>query len=73
MYDTAYEIGQKFLETYWKDGFRSILDAGARDVNGTLKDFRANSEIPSRGRVADAEGEQEAMNWMRKPARRNCR
>ena len=25
MHDTAYEIGQKFLETYWKDGFSRIL------------------------------------------------
>ncbi len=73
MHDTAYEIGQKFLELHWTHGFGRILDVGSRDVNGTLKDFRANSEIPSRGRVADAEGEQEAMNRMRKPARRNCR
>ena len=73
MHDTAYEIGQKFLEIYWPDGFRRILDVGSRDVNGTLKDFRAKSEIPSRGRVADAEEEQEAMSGMRKPARRICR
>ncbi len=73
MHDTAYEIGQKFLGLYWTHDFGRIFDVGSRDVNGTLKDFRANSEIPSRGRVADAEGEQEAMNGMRKPARRNCR
>lgn len=73
MHDTAYEIGRKFFEIYWSDGFRRILDVGSRDVNGTLRDFRANSEIPSRGRVVDAEGEQEAMNGMRKPAGRICR
>ena len=39
MHDTAYEIGQKFLEIYWSDGFRRILDVGVRDVNGTLRDF----------------------------------
>ena len=39
MHDTAYEIGQKFLETHWTQGFGKILDVGARDVNGTLRVF----------------------------------
>ncbi len=36
MYDTAYEVGQKFFETYWKDGFRSILDAGQVKACGPI-------------------------------------
>lgn len=39
MHDTAYEIGQKFLEVYWTDQFSRILDVGSRDINGTLRDF----------------------------------
>lgn len=39
MHDTAYEIGRGFFETYWSDRFRRILDVGAQNVNGTLRDF----------------------------------
>jgi SAM-dependent methyltransferase/uncharacterized coiled-coil protein SlyX len=39
MHDTAYEIGGKFIRTYWRSQFRSILDVGSRNLNGTLRDF----------------------------------
>jgi len=39
MHDTAYVIGQKFLELYWSEDFESLLEVGSRNVNGTLKDF----------------------------------
>ena len=39
MHDTAYEIGQRFFEVYWQEGFKIILDVGSRNVNGTLRDF----------------------------------
>ena len=39
MHDTAYELGGRFFEVYWEDGFHRILDVGARNVNGTLRDF----------------------------------
>jgi SAM-dependent methyltransferase len=38
MHDTAHQSGGLFLRNYWRDGFRSILDVGARDVNGSLRD-----------------------------------
>jgi SAM-dependent methyltransferase len=40
MHKSAYEIGAKFLERYWTQGMKSILDIGAYDVNGSLKDFK---------------------------------
>jgi lipopolysaccharide biosynthesis glycosyltransferase/SAM-dependent methyltransferase/uncharacterized coiled-coil protein SlyX len=38
MHDTAYDIGRTFLHLYWSERFRSILDVGSQDVNGTLRD-----------------------------------
>jgi SAM-dependent methyltransferase len=44
MHDTAYEIGREFFNIYVKDSAR-ILDVGAKNVNGTLRDFAPiNSE-----------------------------
>jgi len=40
MHKSAYEIGRKFLDRYWSEGMRSILEVGSLDVNGTLKDFQ---------------------------------
>ena len=40
MHKSAYEIGQKFLDRYWRMGMTSILEVGSLDVNGTLKDFQ---------------------------------
>lgn len=39
MHDTAYESGRHFFECYWRPDFTMILDIGAYDVNGTLRDF----------------------------------
>lgn len=39
MHFTAREYGRMFFENYWKDDFISILDVGALDVNGTLRDI----------------------------------
>jgi SAM-dependent methyltransferase len=38
MHDTAYEIGRRFLEIYGKPS-STIVEIGALDVNGTLRDF----------------------------------
>jgi len=37
MHDTALEIGRLFFENYWQPGFRRIVDLGAYDVNGSLR------------------------------------
>jgi SAM-dependent methyltransferase len=38
MHDTAYEIGRRFLEIYGRPS-STIVEIGACDVNGTLRDF----------------------------------
>ena len=38
MHDTAYKTGQIFFELYWKSDFHNIVDFGAGDVNGSLRD-----------------------------------
>jgi glycosyltransferase involved in cell wall biosynthesis/SAM-dependent methyltransferase len=38
MHDTAFEIGQKFLEKYLVDRCPRILDVGSLNINGTLRD-----------------------------------
>jgi glycosyltransferase involved in cell wall biosynthesis/SAM-dependent methyltransferase len=38
MHDTAFEIGQKFLEKYLAGQRPRILDVGSQNVNGTLRD-----------------------------------
>ncbi|MQP64232.1 methyltransferase domain-containing protein [Niveispirillum sp. SYP-B3756] len=40
MHDTAYKIGAKFFETYWRSDFSKVLELGACNVNGALRDFR---------------------------------
>ena len=40
MHDSIYNIGRLFFQTYWKPSYRRILDIGAYNVNGTLRDFR---------------------------------
>jgi SAM-dependent methyltransferase len=40
MHKSAYEIGAKFLERYWVASMKRILEVGAIDVNGSLKDFK---------------------------------
>jgi SAM-dependent methyltransferase len=39
MHDTAYQIGQRFFESYVRSG-KLILDIGSMDINGSLRDFR---------------------------------
>ena len=31
--------GQRFFEAYWQAGFQRTLDVGARNINGSLRDF----------------------------------
>lgn len=38
MHDTAYKTGQSFFELYWKPDFHNIVDFGAGNVNGSLRD-----------------------------------
>jgi SAM-dependent methyltransferase len=38
MHDTAYEHGRLFFELYWSDTFRTVVDLGSQDVNGSLRD-----------------------------------
>ena len=40
MHKSAYEIGAKFLDRYMSQEMNSILEVGAFDVNGSLKDFK---------------------------------
>ena len=40
MHKSAYEIGAKFLDRYMAPEMNSILEIGAFDVNGSLKDFK---------------------------------
>ena len=40
MHKSAYEIGKKFLDRYWQPGMEKILEVGALDVNGSLRDFQ---------------------------------
>lgn len=39
MHDTAYETGELFFKYYWHDNYKNILEIGAMNVNGTLRDF----------------------------------
>ena len=40
MHDSAYyELGRMFFELYWRDTFSRVLEVGARDVNGSVRDF----------------------------------
>ena len=38
MHDTAYEHGRLFFELYWRPEFLTVVDLGAQDVNGSLRD-----------------------------------
>jgi len=40
MHPTAYELGRGLFAAYWRTDFHRILDVGALNVNGTLRDFR---------------------------------
>jgi SAM-dependent methyltransferase len=39
MHDTAHEIGKIFFECYWGENYGRILDLGAANYNGSLRDF----------------------------------
>jgi SAM-dependent methyltransferase len=39
MHRSAHDFGRLFFETHWKTSYHRILDVGAMDVNGTLRDF----------------------------------
>ena len=43
MHDTAYYIGGKFLTLYWHKNSTSILEIGARNVNGSLRELAASN------------------------------
>ncbi len=38
MHDTAYEHGRLFFELYGSDAFRTVVELGSQDVNGSLRD-----------------------------------
>ena len=40
MHDTAYSTGKLFFDLYWKAGSKLIVELGAYDVNGSLRDFK---------------------------------
>jgi SAM-dependent methyltransferase len=40
MHKSAYDNGGKFLNSYWRDSMKSILEIGSLDVNGTVRDFQ---------------------------------
>lgn len=39
MHTSAYDTGRMLFENYWTDQFKSILDIGALNVNGSLRDI----------------------------------
>lgn len=39
MHDTAYKTGGMFLQLYWRENFREIVELGSFNENGTLRDF----------------------------------
>lgn len=39
MHETGMTAGRAFIETYWNSDKKKILDVGARDVNGSLRQF----------------------------------
>jgi len=43
MHKSAYEIGGKFINRYWRSDMSSILEIGSMDVNGKLRDFQPQS------------------------------
>jgi len=40
VHKSAYEIGAKFLDRYWSPEMKNVLEVGANNVNGSLKDFK---------------------------------
>mgnify|MGYP001487091195 CR=1 FL=1 len=45
MHPSAYRIGRDFFNIYWRKGFRSILEIGSCDINGSLRDFRPEGAL----------------------------
>lgn len=40
MHERAHEHGRLFLELYWHEGYRDIVELGSLDINGSLRDHR---------------------------------
>lgn len=38
MHDTAYATARLFFGLYWQPGFRTVIELGSQNVNGTLRD-----------------------------------